>query len=184
MVAALMLSGALAACTADELAMDDEPDTGDSGEQPQSGYCDPVADWPGAWEALEDQVVVLVNQQRSQGAACGSEGSFEPAGPLEAHPALVCAARVHVQDMHERDYFDHVSPDGEQPWDRMARAGYSLVQAGENIALGATTAEGVMQQWMDSDGHCANIMSPGFDHIGIGHQADGRLWTQVFGASR
>lgn len=197
LITCLTLASLLAACSSDD-GPPDGPGTPDGGEPPgvpgapdggsvdppPGGYCGVVADWPASAKTLEGQVLDLVNQQRSQGADCGSEGSFGPAGPLVQSAPLDCAARAHSLDMHERDYFEHTNPDGEAPWDRMERAGYSYSQAGENIAFGPTTAEAVMQQWMSSDGHCANIMSPAFVHIGIGYQADGRLWTQVFGAPR
>lgn len=174
----VLAAGVLAACTADP------GDPPDGPESPMLGDCDATADWPADWVAIERQVLDLVNQQRSQGADCGSEGVFGPAEPLAQHDVLDCVARAHSLDMNERDYFDHTNPDGEQPWDRMAEAGYSYSQAGENIAGGSSTADGVMEQWMSSDGHCANIMNPGFVHIGIGFHGDSRLWTQVFGTPR
>ncbi|WP_428262285.1 CAP domain-containing protein [Haliangium sp.] len=151
---------------------------------PSSAYCDPVADWPADRAALEAEVVELVNQIRAQGADCNSEGSFGPAGALTMDPALQCAARVHTLDMFERGYFDHVNPEGQQPWDRMEAAGYTWRSAGENIAGGRDSAQGVVDQWMASDGHCANIMGPDFVHIGVGVVPGGPLWTQVFGRPR
>ena len=152
-----------------------------AGNLPQSAYCMPVADWPGARLDAEEQVLALVNQARAQGADCGSKGSFGPTDALAADPALRCAAQMHSLDMYERDYFDHVNPDGQQPWDRMELAGYTWRQAGENIASGAADAEAVIAQWMSSPGHCANIMSSDFVHIGIGGHLEARLWTQTFG---
>jgi uncharacterized protein YkwD len=164
---------------------DDGDDSGedDGGVDVGGGdYCGPVASWSAERAAAEDEVLVIVNQRRAQGADCGAEGSFGPAEPLTMNPALRCAARVHTKDMADNDYFDHKNPAGEEPWDRMQRAGYSWSRAGENIAGGATSAAAVVDQWMDSDGHCANIMSPAFVHIGVGYVDDARLWTQVFGA--
>jgi uncharacterized protein YkwD len=63
----------------------------------------------------------------------------------------------------------------------MESAGYSWASAGENIAGGSATAEDAVAQWMGSDGHCANIMSPDYVDIGVGYVDDARLWTQVFG---
>lgn len=149
-------------------------------------YCDPAKDWDAGWRQLEEDVLAIVNQKRAQGADCGSEGNFGPAGPLTMDPALRCAARVHSKDMADRDFFDHDNPDGESPWDRMGKAGYGqYTNAGENIAAGSPTADGTMDQWMNSDGHCANIMNPDFEHIGVGYHPGGQyghLWTQVFGA--
>ena len=96
-------------------------------------------------------------------------------------PAPRCAARRHSQDMGERQYFDHINPDGEDPGDRLSSAGYVASTWGENIAFGYPDAESVVAGWMQSDGHCANILRPNFTEIGIGY-AQGDLWTQVFAA--
>jgi uncharacterized protein YkwD len=177
----------------------DAGDAGDAGESSDSGeppppasddvpdiaYCEDVAVWDPAWVQLELDILDLVNQRRAEGANCGSEGSFGAAPPLTMHPALRCAARKHSKDMHERSFFDHTNPSGESPWDRMGQAGYTYSSAGENIAGGSPDAAGTMQQWMGSDGHCANIMSPNFEEIGVGYYPGGEwgtLWTQAFGA--
>ena len=73
----------------------------------------------------------------------------------------------------------------ESPFDRMEMAGYSYSWAGENIAAGSPDAAGTMDQWMGSDGHCSNIMSPNFTEIGVGYYPGGQwghLWTQAFGS--
>ena len=149
-------------------------------------YCEPAKAWDPAWKQLEEDVLVIVNEKRAQGADCGGEGVFGPAGPLTMHPALRCAARMHSKDMADRDFFSHTNPDGESPWDRIGKTGYgAYTNAGENIAAGSPTAAGTMDQWMNSDGHCANIMNPDFEHIGVGYHPGGQyghLWTQVFGA--
>jgi uncharacterized protein YkwD len=149
-------------------------------------YCEPAKSWDPAWKQLEEDILAAVNQVRAQGANCGAQGDFGPAGPLTMDPALRCAARMHSKDMNDRDFFDHTNPDGEPPWDRMGKAGYgNYSNAGENIAGGSPDAAGTMDQWMNSDGHCANIMNPDFEHIGVGYYPGGQwghLWTQVFGA--
>ena len=84
--------------------------------------------------------------------------------------------------MATRGYFSHDTPEGVSPWDRMAEADYQGGSPlGENIAFGSMSAAGVMDLWMGSDGHCSNIMNPGFNLIGIGYH-EGDLWTQTFGA--
>jgi uncharacterized protein YkwD len=87
--------------------------------------------------------------------------------------------------MADREFFDHQNPDGESPWDRFEEAGYTNYRAaGENIAAGNAQAASTMQQWMNSDGHCANIMNPDFSEIGVGYYPGGsygHLWTQAFG---
>lgn len=176
--------------TGDDSAGDDPPDDSTdepppSDEVPDNGYCNAVADWDPAWTELENEILVIVNQRRAEGANCGSAGSFGPAGPVTAHPALRCAARVHSQDMVERNFFDHTNPSGESPFQRMGEAGYQYSTAGENIAAGNSTAAATMQQWMDSDGHCGNIMNPSFTELGVGYFPGGQyghVWTQNFGA--
>jgi len=153
---------------------------------PDNAHCADVADWSPEWAQLEQDVLTIVNQVRSQGANCGTKGAFAATGPLTMNPALRCAARKHSADMAARNFFDHVNPDGEAFTERMAKAGYGgYSTAGENIAAGSPDAQGTMSQWMGSDGHCANIMNPDFKDIGVGYSTGGQyghLWTQVFGA--
>lgn len=94
--------------------------------------------------------------------------------------ALRCAARNHSMDMGERDYFDHETPEGLGPGDRLDMAEYEGTAWGENIAWGYGTPEAVVAGWMSSDGHCSNIMAPHFTQIGVGYY-QGSYWTQTFG---
>jgi uncharacterized protein YkwD len=134
-------------------------------------------------------VLHLVNEARSQPADCGSEGKFAAAAPVAMNPLLRCSARLHSLDMFERHYFGHTNPDGLDPFDRMAAAGFHGASAGENIAVGQTSPKQVMHSWMESDAHCANVMRPKFALLGVGYHpgAGGRgigsnFWTQNFGA--
>ena len=175
LVAALMVPMALA-CGGGE------DDGGFNNEIPAADYCDPTEGWSQEAIDLEREIVILVNDVRASGATCGGQ-SRPSVGPLSASPELNCAARVHTLDMAERDYFSHTTRDsGEEPWDRMNYAGYNWSNAGENIAGGNSTAEATMDQWMNSTGHCNNIMNGDFTEIGVGHVD--ALWTQVFGAPR
>jgi len=164
--------------------LSDKDDDGSGGDgAPDDGYCDDVADWDAEWAALEEDVLDIVNENRESGASCGAQGSFGPADPLTMDAALRCAARKHSKDMNDRDFFDHTNPSGEDPFDRIDKTGYEWVAAGENIAAGSPDAEGTMAQWMGSDVHCANIMSPDFEEIGVGYHPGGpydHSWTQVF----
>ncbi len=164
-----------------------DPTTGgnDGPPVPDNPYCNAVADWPMDWWTREEDMLPLVNAHRSQGANCGSEGNFGPAPALSIHPALRCAARAHSKDMADNDFFSHTNLMGEGPGQRIAKTGYSYFTWGENIAAGNATPEATVEQWMNSDGHCANIMNPTFEHIGIGYAPGGQwghMWTQVFGA--
>jgi uncharacterized protein YkwD len=157
--------------------------TAGSGEVPDEPYCAPTESWNPDYAALEAEIVVIVNRYRAEGANCGGE-EMPPAGPLTMDPNLQCAARVHTMDMAERDFFDHDNPDGDGPDDRMEAAGYDGRGWGENIAAGNSTAEETMEQWMNSPGHCRNIMNDGYTLIGVGYYPGGEydhLWTQTFG---
>jgi uncharacterized protein YkwD len=171
---------------ADGAGDDAADDDGDGGDVPDVAHCDAAADWDPAWAALEVQILDIVNQHRAAGADCRSGGQFGPTHALVMHPALRCSARLHSADMAARGFFDHTNPSGEDPFMRMQAAGYVDFQAaGENIAAGSPDAAGTMQQWMESDGHCTNIMSPNFTEIGVGYSTGGQfgtLWTQNFGA--
>jgi uncharacterized protein YkwD len=125
--------------------------------------------------ALENQVTVLVNQERAE-AGCDT---------VRADERLDAAASGHSRDMATDDYFSHTAPDGSTFVDRAAAAGYPREQAGgENIAMGYRTAAAVMAGWMDSAGHRANILNCDFEAIGVGLARDSGgtpYWTQVFG---
>jgi uncharacterized protein YkwD len=162
----------------------DSADDGGASDVPDNEYCMEFAARHANGADLEQQILDIVNQRRSEGANCGSEGNFAPAGPLTMNPALRCAARKHSKQMVEEDFFDHTTPWGESPGDRIGGAGYNGFTWGENIAAGNSTAAATMDQWMNSDGHCANIMNPDFEDIGVGYYPGGgygHYWTQNFG---
>jgi len=148
------------------------------GSESFNDYCLPQAEWDAEAVAFEDEVLTIVNARRSEGATCGGE-PFGPAPPMVANAQLRCAARIHSLDMFTRDFFAHDNPDGESPWDRVDKTDYDANATGENIAKGYPTPEDVMQGWMDSPGHCSNIMNPDSNEIGIGYHES--LWTQVMG---
>jgi RNA polymerase sigma factor (sigma-70 family) len=120
------------------------------------------------------QVIALVNQQR---AAAGCS-------PVNENADLDKAAQGHSDDMAARNYFDHVSPDGTDPGQRITAAGYHWSTYGENIAKGQSTPQAVMDAWMNSPGHRANILNCAFKELGVGvnKASGGPLWTQDFGA--
>ncbi|MFJ7071723.1 sigma-70 family RNA polymerase sigma factor [Streptomyces sp. NPDC098781] len=120
------------------------------------------------------QVVALVNKERAN-AGCG---------PLAEDSLLNKAALGHSEDMAARDFFDHTNPDGADPGQRITAAGYRWSTYGENIAMGQQTPQSVMESWMNSPGHRANILNCSFKDIGVGvHDgAGGPWWTQNFGA--
>jgi len=125
---------------------------------------------------FEGDVIDLVNAER---AAQGLH-------PLSYDPNLATAARDHSEDMGLQHYFSHTSLDGRTAPDRITAAGYSYNTYGENIAGGQPTPENVIDAWMSSSGHRANILNPNFCDIGVGYAylADSpyrHYWTQDFG---
>lgn len=152
--------------------------------------CNSLDEWDEQWHQFEVEVLEIVNLRRSEGADCGGD-IMPPVDPLVMNDLLTCSSRVHSQDMAVRDFFAHDNPDGESPFDRMEAAGYEYRSAGENIAWGQQSPEQVMSGWMDSPGHCRNIMSDSFTELGVGYylheSGDNRprpFWTQNFGRPR
>lgn len=142
-------------------------------------------DWPVDLAQSEDDLLVLLNEQRAVGGNCGGV-AMAPAGPLTMQPQLRKAARLHSQDMGENNYFSHQGLDGSSFSSRASRAGYRGSAGGENIAAGGNSAQGTFTQWMNSPGHCQNMLSGRYREIGIGHayvprSQYGHYWTQVFG---
>jgi uncharacterized protein YkwD len=137
--------------------------------------------------AVNARVVELVNEARSHPRRCGRE-RFPAAPPLAVSRKLNDAASDHARDMARRKYFEHVGRDGSEPRDRVRRAGYQSRLTGENIALGPESAEEVVAGWLDSPGHCENIMDPRFRDIGVGFaigKKRGQIyWVQNFGSPR
>ncbi len=144
-------------------------------------------DWPAANAALEEGILAETNKRRAAGANCNTKGTFGPAGPLVMHPLLQLAARKHSKDMATQNYFSHTNLAGKSPFDRMKAEGYKGGTMGENIAAGNATVAATMDQWMKSDGHCANIMNKSYTQLGVGYWNNPsstyrHYWTQNFGA--
>lgn len=137
------------------------------------------------YASLEDEILAITNQRRAAGANCGGT-NYPAVGPLVMNAQLRQAARAHSMDMGARNYFDHNTPEGTTPFQRIAAAGYTGSPQGENIAAGNDTAAETMTQWMNSPGHCRNIMNGEFRALGVGYArvAGSRYthyWTQNFG---
>jgi uncharacterized protein YkwD len=137
---------------------------------------------------VASRVLALVNQARAQPRRCGNE-SFGSAQPVALEPRLTQAATEHAQSMARFSYLEHHGRDGSDPADRVTRAGYDWRSVGENIAMGQTTPEQVVQEWLKSPEHCANIMQPRFIHMGIAFAVNkasegGVYWAQSFGLPR
>jgi uncharacterized protein YkwD len=137
---------------------------------------------------LAARVLQLVNEARQRGARCGSH-SLGSAPPVGLSGPLGDVALGHATDMARHDYFEHQDLSGHSPADRVRAIGYQEKLVGENIAYGPTTAEEVVKGWLDSPGHCENIMDPRFSQMGLafaaGHDSrPGLYWVQVLAAPR
>ena len=142
---------------------------------------------PALSSSLATRALQLVNDVRARGTHCGDE-LFGPAPPVTLSGTLANVALGHANDMAAKNYFEHVDPAGQSPADRVRAVGYSEKLVGENIAYGPKSVEEVVQGWLDSPGHCENIMDPRFVEMGIGlapgHVKRGLYWVQVLAAPR
>jgi uncharacterized YkwD family protein len=124
----------------------------------------------GAAANYEQEVIRLVNEIRVQNGL----------KPLTYDWELSRVARYKSQDMKDNRYFSHTSPVYGSPFQMMKNFGITYRSAGENIARGQRSPQEVVNAWMNSDGHRANILNPSFTQIGVGYVADGNYWTQMF----
>ena len=131
---------------------------------------------------LINRVLELTNEERAKAGL----------DPLKLNNKLANAADDHSDSMAQDDFFSHTGADGSSVADRVQSNGYQYSTVGENIAAGQTTAEDVVQAWMDSPGHRANILNANYTEIGIGYEFlendtgsvnYNHYWTQVFGSS-
>lgn len=120
--------------------------------------------------SFEQEVIRLVNEQR---ANYGLQ-------PLTENWELSRVARYKSQDMVDNRYFSHTSPTYGSPFQMIRAFGLSFRTAGENIAYGQRTPQAVVNAWMNSSGHRANILNSSYTQIGVGYVADGNYWTQMF----
>lgn len=154
---------------------DGQPDTPDVPQEPSG------ADW-------REEMLTQINATRAVGRNCGAE--FYPAvPPVTLNETLNLAAQWHSEDMASQNYFSHTGLDGRDPGQRISDAGYNWRTYGENIAAGYDTVTETMTQWINSPGHCANLMNPSFQEVGLGMiemsgNRYGIYWTQNFGTHR
>lgn len=117
--------------------------------------------------AFASSALARINQARAAGASCGARGSFAPAAAVRWNDALFEAAAAHSLDMATLNYFSHTGADGRSMAQRVNATGFAWSTLGENIAAGQVGIDAVVDGWMRSDGHCANLMNPAFDTIGL-----------------
>lgn len=136
---------------------------------------------PGPEPAAVNKTLLLqlVNTVRKKGCLCGNTW-YPAAQPVGWNSQLEQAALVHSNDMYANNYFSHAAQDGSKAGDRLDDAGYHWRTYGENIALGYRNEREVVNGWLQSPGHCKNIMNRSYKEMGVSRV--GNYWTQVFGS--
>jgi hypothetical protein len=117
----------------------------------------------------QTNIITLTNQERS---AVGLN-------TLTPNAKLAAAAQAKAENMFQEQYWDHFGPNGETPWQFITAAGYNYVYAGENLAKGFRTAEGVVEAWMASPTHRDNILSANYKDIGVAIMTGELLGTET-----
>lgn len=120
--------------------------------------------------SYEAEVIRLVNEIRQENGL----------KPLTTNWELSRVARYKSQDMVNNKYFSHTSPTYGSPFQMIKAFGLSYRSAGENIAMGYATPQAVVNGWMNSSGHRANILNASYTQIGVGYVAQGHYWSQMF----
>ncbi len=138
--------------------------------------------------SIEAEVLGYVNDARRGGRHCG-QTYYPRAASLSLSKALSRVARERSEDMADADVLTHEGRDGSTPADRVRRAGFAARLVGENIADGVPTAREVVAGWLDSPGHCANIMDARFTVMGVSFATNRRshgliYWTQILAKPR
>ncbi|WP_338524486.1 CAP domain-containing protein [Pseudomonas batumici] len=139
----------------------------------------------GDWQAEGQKLLEQINSARRQPRQCGGQ-AFAATTPLAWNAVLAGAAEGHTRNMANNNFFDHKDRDGRTPGDRAELAGYNGQLIGENIAAGQDTVRKVVDGWLSSPGHCANLMNPQFRELGAAYAVDpksdsGIYWTAMFG---
>lgn len=139
----------------------------------------------GDWQVEGQKVLDLINTARTQPRQCGTQ-AFAAAAALTWNATLATAAQSHSRDMANNNYLDHKDRNGGTPGDRAELADFVGQQIGENIAAGQDTPNKVVEGWLASPGHCANLMNAQFRELGAAYAVDPKsdaaiYWTAVFG---
>lgn len=117
--------------------------------------------------AFQAAIVAEVNRRRASAQSCGSRGTFAAAMPLRWNDTLFRAAAGHARDMVTGNFFSHTGSNGSTVGDRITAIGYAWASVAENIAAGQPTVTRVVDAWMGSDGHCANVMNPAMEEFAV-----------------
>lgn len=157
----------------DKVHLPESNSNGKSTEETSQGDSSPDVSDGAETSTQAQEVLNLVNQERSK----------QGLKPLTLSRKLTSIANTKAQDMADKNYFSHTSPTYGSPFDMLKQFGVSYSYAGENIAAGQRSAEQVMNDWMNSSGHRANILNPNYTQLGVGYTKGGNYgteWVQLF----
>jgi uncharacterized protein YkwD len=181
-----VLSGSQIADTTQTQPLPSVPQTGNNTSYNLGNTSQNVIDQ--CMSEADKQMLTQVNTARSQSRNCGSE-NYPATAALSWQCTLEGVAYAHNRDMGDHNFFSHTGSDGLTVGDRVRNAGYVWSAVGENIAAGQQTIDIVMAAWLESPGHCANIMRSMYTELGAAsYRVDGSdypiYWTQVFARPR
>ncbi|MEJ8837808.1 CAP domain-containing protein [Ramlibacter sp. AN1133] len=168
------------------LAVAHAPDTAELGAGPAARALGAGPAWLACGPRVSiEEVLQRINAARAAGLRCGRH-AMGPAAPLKWDPSLYSAAEGHSLDMARRNYFEHRTPEGADVASRASAVQYRWKTVGENIAAGVRSLPEAMQSWLESPGHCENIMNPQFQDVALACVAQpgtewGTYWTMVLG---
>jgi len=136
---------------------------------------------------IKKNMLALVNKARSISRQCGVD-YFHAASPVTWNEKLQKAAKKHADDMADNNFFSHTGLNGSSAGGRVAAQDYNWITVGENIFGGVQTSRDAVEGWLDSPGHCANMMNADFKEMGVacvhnGSTTYGTYWVQVFGTA-
>ena len=140
---------------------------GETGPAPSAAPATPLVASTCGLANFQLAALARVNQYRAAGASCRTTGTFAATTALRWNDTLTQAAEVHSQDMQVNNFFSHTGSGGSTLPQRVDSKGYAWSALAENIAAGQTTMNEVVDGWMGSDGHCANIMNPNLIDMGL-----------------
>lgn len=143
--------------------------------------CTDSEEWPEQWKVQARRLVEESNEARSSPVDC--DGMQPPAFALEHDEYLTEAARCHALDMAENQFFSHDGSDGHDEVERADEAGYESDYVGENLAMGQSTPNDAVEAWLESPGHCENIMHRAYRDTGTAYIEVGgtSYWIQKYG---
>lgn len=127
----------------------------------------------------KELLIQLVNDARTSGHQCGTT-YYPPVAPVQWNKELEAAAQSHSDYMNKTGTFSHTGRGGTSAGERIREQGYEWSAYGENIAAGHPNEEAVIHGWLESQGHCKNIMNGKLTEMGVA--ISGAYWTQVFAA--